>query len=125
MADILSEIVERRRADLARAKELLPEAALAQRLRETARTPRPFAKALRDPAGVAVIAELKRRAPSAGTLRPDADPAAYAATYARAGAAALSVLTEPHYFSGSLEDLAAARAACDLPVLRKDFIFDR
>jgi indole-3-glycerol phosphate synthase len=69
-----------------------------------------------------VIAECKRRSPSRGVLRADYEPAAIARTYAEAGAAAVSVLTEPTFFDGALEHLAAVRSAVDLPVLRKDFI---
>ncbi len=71
-----------------------------------------------------VIAECKRRSPSRGVLRADYDPVAIASAYARAGAAAISVLTEPTFFDGSLEHLAAVRAAVDMPLLRKDFIVD-
>jgi indole-3-glycerol phosphate synthase len=69
-----------------------------------------------------VIAECKRRSPSKGVLRADYDPVAIAKSYADAGAAAISVLTEPTFFDGSLEHLAAVRAAVDVPLLRKDFI---
>ena len=72
-----------------------------------------------------VIAECKRRSPSRGILRRDYDPAAHAAAYAAAGAAAVSVLTEPTFFDGSLDHLRAARQAVTLPLLRKDFIVDR
>jgi indole-3-glycerol phosphate synthase len=76
-------------------------------------------------AGVRVIAECKRRSPSRGVLRADYDPAAIAAGYAAAGAAAISVLTEPTFFDGSLDHLRAVRAAVDIPLLRKDFIVTR
>ncbi len=71
-----------------------------------------------------MIAEFKRRSPSAGSLREDPDLAEIVAAYCRGGAVALSILTEGPNFDGSLEDLRAARAACELPLLRKDFILD-
>jgi indole-3-glycerol phosphate synthase len=85
---------------------------------------RAFAAAL-EPAGLQVIAEIKRRSPSRGDLNVGLDPARQARAYAAGGAAAISVLTEPDYFGGSIEDLEAVRAAVDLPVLRKDFIIDQ
>jgi indole-3-glycerol phosphate synthase len=84
---------------------------------------RPFSEALTRP-GVSVIAEHKRRSPSAGTIRDGATVAEVVRAYERGGAAALSVLTEPFHFAGSLDDLREARAASTLPVLRKDFIVD-
>ena len=85
--------------------------------------PRPLARALMGET-VAVIAEVKRRSPSAGTIRHDLDPVAHAAAYAHAGAAAISVLTDGPFFGGSLEDLRAVVARVPVPVLRKDFILD-
>jgi indole-3-glycerol phosphate synthase len=82
---------------------------------------RDFAAALAAP-GLQVIAEVKRRSPSAGILAADLDPVAQAGRYAAGGAAAISVLTERDHFDGSLDDLIAVRAAVDLPVLRKDFL---
>jgi indole-3-glycerol phosphate synthase len=79
--------------------------------------------ALRRPT-VAVIAELKRRSPSAGSIREDLDPGHRAALYAQHGAAALSVLTDAPFFGGSMEDLRTAADNCSLPILRKDFILD-
>src|SRR5687767_2531298 len=94
--------------------------------RAAAVEPRPgvFKSALERTDRCNVIAECKRRSPSRGVLRPVYDPAAIARGYDGAGAAALSVLTEPAFFDGSLEHLAAARSATSLPILRKDFIVD-
>ena len=82
---------------------------------------RGFRAALAAAPHLAVISEVKRRSPSKGDLHPDLDPAELAATYARGGASCLSVLTDVEFFGGSVADLQAARAACALPVLRKDF----
>ena len=81
-----------------------------------------FAAALREHESPRIIAECKKRSPSKGILRRDYDPAAHAAAYAEAGAAAISVLTEPTFFDGSPEHLEQVRAAVDVPILRKDFI---
>src|SRR6202050_241336 len=91
-----------------------------------AHQPRGFARALRQKAasGPAVIAELKKASPSRGLIRPDFDVAALAAGFAGGGAAALSVLTEEHFFQGSWRNLELASQACSLPCLRKDFLVD-
>ena len=93
----------------------------------SARRPRgeAFIAALRDGASPRVIAECKRRSPSRGILREDYRPADHAAAYAGAGAAAISVLTEPTFFDGSLEHLQQVRAAVEIPLLRKDFVVER
>jgi indole-3-glycerol phosphate synthase len=120
--NILDRIVEARRESVAHRKRVLPEAVLkiaAQKIDP----PRDFERVLvRD--GVSVIAELKKASPSRGVIRQDYRPAALAPQLERAGAAALSVLTEEDFFSGSLEDLKVARQATAIPVLRKDFIID-
>ena len=113
-------VASSRRSALAR-EARTPRAALPS---GPAREPGAFRRALEGgrTAGPRVIAECKRRSPSKGVLRREYDPAAIAAGYARAGAAAVSVLTEPAFFDGALAHLEAVRAAVTIPVLRKDFI---
>ncbi len=114
----LSEVVERVRSDLVRAP--LDESALMARAmyRPPARA---FEEALRRAEAPAIVAEIKRASPSAGPIA-ETEPADRARAYEAGGAAALSVLTEPRHFDGSLADLRAARSATSLPVLRKDFL---
>jgi indole-3-glycerol phosphate synthase len=85
---------------------------------------RGFASSIRDTPHLAVIAEIKRRSPSKGDLNASLDPAALALQYQRGGASCLSVLTDTNHFGGSVEDLQSARAACSVPVIRKDFTVD-
>jgi indole-3-glycerol phosphate synthase len=125
MADgILARILADRRRVLAGEKARVAPAGLEARLAD-APPARDFAAALRRRGPVpSVIAEVKRASPSAGPIRPDADPAAIAAEYEAAGAAAISVLTEASHFDGALGHLTAARARVAVPVLRKDFLVD-
>jgi len=126
VADVLERILAVKAEEIATAKAGVG-ATLMRRRAEEAGKPRDFAGALRRKIAdglPAVIAEIKKASPSKGLLREQFDPAAIARSYARHGAACLSVLTDQRFFQGSAEDLAAARGACDLPVLRKDFIVD-
>jgi indole-3-glycerol phosphate synthase len=120
-ADLLETIVAatRRRVEIARAVRTSVDLE-----RDVSRHPRGdlFEDALSNSPAPRVIAECKRRSPSRGILRSDYDPAKHATAYAQAGAAAVSVLTEPTFFDGASEHLAAIRAAVDVPLLRKDFI---
>jgi indole-3-glycerol phosphate synthase len=120
---VLDRIIDQTREEVERRRGKVPqrelEAALAGR-----DEPRPFAEALTRPAGISLIAEHKRRSPSVGAIREGASVVEVVEAYERGGAAALSILTEPFHFGGSLEDLRTARAATSLPVLRKDFILD-
>jgi indole-3-glycerol phosphate synthase len=100
----------------------LPQADLEARLSGRGED-RPFNEALARP-GLSLIAEFKRRSPSMGDISASADVAAQVGAYERGGAAALSVLTDEPHFGGSLEDLREARAACGMPILRKDFLVD-
>ena len=124
MATILDRIVERKVREV-RADELRePTAALRERLGD-APPPRDFFAAVSRPGAIRLIAEFKRRSPSAGAIRPGATVGEVVSAYERAGASALSILTDREGFGGSLEDLAAARAASGLPILRKEFVVDR
>jgi indole-3-glycerol phosphate synthase len=119
---ILERIVESTRQDLEARRRERPIAELEREL--AARTEdRPFSETLARP-GISLIAEHKRRSPSAGLLREDATVTDVVRAYHRGGASALSILTEHRFFGGSLDDLREARRASDLPILRKDFIVD-
>ena len=124
MTDFLEQVIAERRAYVASARERVPQHEL--RAEMTALRPNHFLEAIFNVTrqGLAVIAEVKRRSPALGPLAFDLDPAAQARRYVDAGATAISVLTEPMHWDGSLEDLAAVRAAVDVPVLAKDVVVD-
>ena len=117
----LDELLSSTRTRIADGRFKLPEKGLEQRIASLP-PPRPFIAALDQP-GLSVIAEIKRATPRAGDLNLDVEAGRLASLYVSGGAAALSVLTEPRFFKGSVEDLQAALAT-GLPVLRKDFILD-
>jgi indole-3-glycerol phosphate synthase len=119
---ILDRILEVKRDEIAAAKARTPLADL-ERKAGAAAPPRDFAGALRA-RNPAVIAEIKKASPSRGVLREEFDPAAIARSYERAGAACLSVLTDERFFQGAAAHLVAAKGACSLPVLRKDFVIE-
>ena len=120
--DLLEAIVAATRRIVEVRSAAVPLAELAARADAVPPPSGRFLGAVTSPGRLNVIAECKRRSPSKGVLRADYDPASIALSYARSGAAAISVLTEPAFFDGSLDHLRAVRAAVDVPLLRKDFI---
>lgn len=126
MSDILNKIIATKREEVAAAMAAKPLSVVEAEARAQA-APRDFVGAIRGKIAAgrpAVIAEIKRASPSKGVIRPDFQPAEIARSYEQHGAACLSVLTDRDYFHGCPEYLQAARAACALPVLRKDFMVD-
>lgn len=131
MTDILATILQTKSREVAAAKAKASESALMARVRDQASdsafTPRGFAQAIRSKHAAnkpAVISEIKRASPSKGLLRDPYEPAVIAKDYEQHGAACLSVLTDHDFFQGDSGHMIAARAACSLPVLRKDFMID-
>jgi indole-3-glycerol phosphate synthase len=133
MSDVLQRILAVKRDEVEAARQRVPLGQVRQEAEACGTTPghpaapRGFAAALRSRIATgssAVIAEVKKASPSKGVIRADFDPAAIATSYEAGGAACLSVLTDVQFFQGGAEHLRAARAACSLPVLRKDFVID-
>jgi indole-3-glycerol phosphate synthase len=124
--DFLLEILETKRQRVEAAKSVvLPEQMFAQATKTRVRaTPHAFLSALLGGESINIIAEFKRKSPSKGVIRAEADPSVIAQSYEAGGAVGISVLTEEDHFDGSLEDLRSVRSAVALPVLRKDFVFD-
>ncbi|HWK27454.1 MAG TPA: indole-3-glycerol phosphate synthase TrpC [Solirubrobacter sp.] len=120
---VLDRIVDDTRDEVKRRRKAVPLRDLESMVERRAEGFRPFSEALTRP-GVSLIAEHKRRSPSAGPIREGLGVADVVRAYELGGAAALSILTEPFHFGGSLDDLRAARANATLPILRKDFIVD-
>lgn len=126
MSDVLKRICADKRAELAERKKVRPESAM-EALTQKAEPPRGFHRALTARAQrgqAALICEIKKASPSKGLIRRDFDPPSLARAYRAGGASCLSVLTDERYFQGKDDDLTQARAAVDLPVLRKDFMLD-
>ena len=124
MADILDQIVARKKLEVAACRDRVPTAALEGRL-SVAPAVRDFFGALAAPGPIKLISEFKRKSPSAGEIRPGAAIEEVVRGYAAAGASCLSILTDGPGFGGSLVDLETARIAVPLPVLRKEFVVDR
>lgn len=126
MSNVLTEILDKKAGHIAACRDTVPQGEIEARA-AVATPARGFAAALRAMASrghFALIAEMKRKSPSGGEIRPGFDPASIARDYETAGAACLSVLTDEPYFGGRDDDLAAARTAVPMPALRKDFMID-
>ena len=127
MADILDEIIKKTRADLEKRKKEYPEEWLGRSLAFNPFIPRDVVGALKasEENPYRIIAEIKKASPSRGVIREDFDPMSIGQAYEKGGADALSILTEPHWFKGSIEYLGMVRRYVSIPILRKDFIIDR
>ena len=123
MLSILDRIISRKQKEVAESKATRPLSSIRQKFRNSDQ-PRDFFAAVSEPSEIQLIAEFKRRSPSAGEIRPGAEPADIVRGYEKSGAAALSVLTDGEDFGGCIDDLILARKASSLPVLRKEFIID-
>ncbi len=119
---MIEQLIDGARRGVEARRSQVPQSELEKRLSARGED-RPFNEALTRP-GLSVIAEFKRRSPSAGAINTEAAVAEQVAAYERGGAAAISVLTDEPHFGGSLEDLRVARSACGIPIIRKDFIVD-
>ena len=125
MANILKEIIDCKRGEVAKQKTIVPLEKLKEQIEQTSKC-RNFYKAVtkQNSRGINVIAEVKKASPSAGLIRPDFDPVQIAKIYEQCGADAVSVLTDEKYFQGKLDYLTQVKNAVSIPVLRKDFIID-
>jgi len=123
MLSVLDRIISRKQKEVAESKATRPLSSIRQKFRNSDQ-PRDFFAAVSEPSEIQLIAEFKRRSPSAGEIRPGAEPADIVRGYEKSGAAALSVLTDGEDFGGCIEDLMLAKKASSLPVLRKEFIID-
>jgi len=125
MTGFLNRIIEQKGRDIARARKIVAESRLEELARQRQDFRSLYAALASEGAGVNIIAEIKRASPSKGDICADLDAGATARQYERGGAEAVSVLTDTTFFKGYLDDLKAARSACGLPVLRKEFIISR
>ena len=123
MLSVLDRIISRKQKEVAESKATRPLSSIRQKFRNSDQ-PRDFFAAVSEPSEIRLIAEFKRRSPSAGEIRPGAEPADIVRGYEKSGAAALSVLTDGEDFGGCIDDLILARKASSLPILRKEFIID-
>lgn len=123
MSSVLDKIISRKQKEVADQKATYSLSSIKKKL-ENSDQPRDFFTAVSEPGRIRLIAEFKRRSPSAGEIRPGAEPAKIVRGYEKSGAAALSVLTDGEDFGGCLDDLISARRASSLPTLRKEFIID-